>query len=66
MVAREVKPGLTTAALDRMIYDFVLAAGAIPATIYYRGLSPFELHLAQRGRLPRHSERQAPCATATS
>src|SRR3954453_12914527 len=37
MVAREVRPGLNTAALDRMIYDFVLAAGAIPATIFYRG-----------------------------
>ena len=37
MIAREVAPGVTTAALDRMIYDFVIAAGAIPATIYYRG-----------------------------
>jgi len=37
MVAREVVPGMTTASLDRLIYDFVIASGAIPATIFYRG-----------------------------
>ena len=30
-------PGVTTAELDALIYDFVIAAGAIPATIFYRG-----------------------------
>ena len=37
MVAKEVAPSVTTAELDRKIYDFVIASGAIPATIYYRG-----------------------------
>ena len=37
MLTQHVVPGVTTAALDKLVYDFVLAAGAIPATIFYRG-----------------------------
>ncbi len=37
MIADHVKPGVTTGELDDRIHDFVLAAGAIPATIFYRG-----------------------------
>jgi methionyl aminopeptidase len=37
MLAANVLPGVTTAELDELIYDFVIAAGAIPATIFYRG-----------------------------
>jgi methionyl aminopeptidase len=37
MIADHVKPGVTTGELDDLIHDFVLAAGSIPATIFYRG-----------------------------
>jgi methionyl aminopeptidase len=37
MLTTKVVPGVTTASLDDTIYDFVIAAGAIPATIFYRG-----------------------------
>ncbi len=37
MIAAHVKPGVTTKAIDDTIYDFVLANGALPATIFYRG-----------------------------
>jgi methionyl aminopeptidase len=30
-------PGVTTATIDRLIYDFITAAGAVPATLGYRG-----------------------------
>jgi methionyl aminopeptidase len=32
-----VKPGVTTAALDKVAYDYILAHGAIPACVGYRG-----------------------------
>lgn len=32
-----VVPGVETAELDRMIYDITIAAGAVPATLNYRG-----------------------------
>jgi methionyl aminopeptidase len=37
MVAGLVKPGVTTGEIDDKIYEFVVAAGAVPATVYYRG-----------------------------
>ena len=37
MLTTKVAPGVTTAELDDLVYDFVAAAGAIPATIFYRG-----------------------------
>jgi methionyl aminopeptidase len=37
MIADYVKPGVTTGELDDRIYDFVIAAGAMPATLFYRG-----------------------------
>ncbi|MGL6044475.1 MAG: type I methionyl aminopeptidase [Sandaracinobacteroides sp.] len=37
MLVPHVVPGITTLALDKLAYDFVLAAGAVPATIFYRG-----------------------------
>ncbi len=37
MIADHVKPGVTTGELDDIIHDFVLAAGSVPATIFYRG-----------------------------
>jgi methionyl aminopeptidase len=39
MLAPHVVPGISTLALDRMAYEFVLARGAVPATIFYRGYS---------------------------
>jgi len=32
-----VKPGLSTAAIDRFVLDFALAHNAYPATLLYRG-----------------------------
>jgi methionyl aminopeptidase len=37
MLTAKVAPGVTTGELDDLVYDFVAASGAIPATIYYRG-----------------------------
>lgn len=37
MLTKEVKPGITTAQIDRMAYDFMGDHGAEPATMYYRG-----------------------------
>src|SRR6201998_4779955 len=33
----EIKPGTTTAAIDRFVFDFAMAHGALPATLMYRG-----------------------------
>ncbi len=37
MITPHMVPGVTTAEIDRMIYDFVLANGGVPATLGYRG-----------------------------
>ena len=39
MLASHVRPDVATDVLDRLAYDFVLANGALPATIFYRGYS---------------------------
>ena len=37
MILPYVQPGVTTASLDRLCHDFILAHGAIPAPLNYRG-----------------------------
>jgi methionyl aminopeptidase len=37
MIAPHVRPGVTTAALDTLCHDFILAHGAQPAPLNYRG-----------------------------
>lgn len=37
MIGPHVRPGVTTAALDKLCHDFMLDHGAIPATLGYRG-----------------------------
>lgn len=37
MITPHVRPGVTTAELDRLCHDFVVARGAVPATLGYRG-----------------------------
>ncbi len=37
MIADNVKPGVTTEALDTLAYEFILDHGAIPAPLHYRG-----------------------------
>ena len=37
MLVPHMAPGTTTGEIDRLIYDFVTAAGAVPATLGYRG-----------------------------
>ncbi len=39
MLSEHVKPGVTTAQLDRLALEFGKAHGAFPATIFYRGYS---------------------------
>ncbi|QMW22679.1 type I methionyl aminopeptidase [Sandaracinobacteroides saxicola] len=39
MLVPHVRPGVPTATLDRLAYDYVLANGGIPATLFYRGYS---------------------------
>ncbi|HXY89204.1 MAG TPA: M24 family metallopeptidase, partial [Xanthobacteraceae bacterium] len=37
ILAEEVKPGVTTEALDKLVFEFALDRGALPATLMYRG-----------------------------
>ena len=37
LLVPEVKPGVTTAALDKLAYDYVIDHGATPACLGYRG-----------------------------
>ena len=37
LLVDEVKPGVTTEALDRLVFEFALDRGALPATLMYRG-----------------------------
>ena len=37
MLVPHMVPGVTTAQIDRLVYDFVTAAGSVPATLGYRG-----------------------------
>ena len=37
MIAPHVRPGVTTGTLDQLCHDFILANGAIPAPLNYRG-----------------------------
>lgn len=37
LVAREIKEGMSTAAIDRLVYEYTLAHGAIPAPLNYEG-----------------------------
>jgi len=37
MIVPHVLPGVTTDALDRLVFDFALAHGAYPAPLDYRG-----------------------------
>ena len=37
MITPHVQPGVTTEELDRLIHDFIVDHGAVPAPLYYRG-----------------------------
>ena len=37
LLAHHVRPGVTTAELDRLVLEFALAHNAVPAPLYYRG-----------------------------
>src|SRR3546814_894214 len=39
MLVPHVVPGAKTIDLDTMVYDFVTARGALPATLFYKGYS---------------------------
>src|SRR5262245_3328095 len=37
MLAGEVAPGVTTDRIDRLVFEFAMDHGALPATLMYRG-----------------------------
>jgi len=37
MIAEHVRPGVTTGEIDRLCHDYMIAHGAVPATLGYRG-----------------------------
>lgn len=37
LVAKEIKVGMTTAAIDKLVYDYTLSHGAVPAPLNYEG-----------------------------
>ena len=37
LVAQEIKEGMTTAAIDKLVYDYTMDHGAIPAPLHYEG-----------------------------
>lgn len=37
LVAKEIKAGMSTAEIDRMVYDYTVARGAVPAPLNYEG-----------------------------
>lgn len=37
LVAREIKEGMTTAEIDKLVYEYTMDHGAIPATLNYEG-----------------------------
>ena len=37
LVAQEIKEGMTTAAIDKLVYDYTMDHGAIPAPLNYEG-----------------------------
>ncbi|MCD7710644.1 MAG: type I methionyl aminopeptidase [Porphyromonadaceae bacterium] len=37
LVAQEIKVGMSTAEIDRMVYDYTVSHGAIPAPLHYEG-----------------------------
>ena len=37
MLVREIKPGVSTERIDRLVYEFGMDHGALPATLMYRG-----------------------------
>jgi methionyl aminopeptidase len=39
MLAGEIAPGVPTSRLDRLVFDFAIDHGALPATLMYRGYS---------------------------
>jgi methionyl aminopeptidase len=37
MLVDEIRPGVTTETIDRLVFDFAMARNALPATLMYRG-----------------------------
>lgn len=37
LVAKEIKAGMTTAVIDKLVYDYTLSHGAVPAPLSYEG-----------------------------
>ena len=37
LISKEIHPGMSTAEIDRMVYDYTMSHGAIPAPLNYEG-----------------------------
>ena len=58
LVAKKIKAGMSTAEIDRMVYDYTVAHGAVPAPLNYEGFPKKRMHLHQRSGVPRHTQRR--------
>ena len=59
LLVDEVKPGVTTEALDEFVYAFAMDAWRHPRPAQLSRLPQVDLHLAQSCGLPRHSRARA-------
>ncbi len=37
LISKEIRPGMSTAEIDRMVYDYTVSQGAVPAPLNYEG-----------------------------
>ena len=65
MLGREVRPGVTTAELDRLAETFIRDHGGRPAFKGYRGFPATHLPVGERGGGPRDPGPAAPARRAT-
>lgn len=47
LVAQEIRPGMTTLEIDKLVYDYTVGHGAIPAPLNYEGFPKSVWHLNQ-------------------
>ncbi len=54
MITPHVVAGVTTEELDRLCHDYILAHGAVPAPLNYKGISQINMYFAEPCCLPWH------------
>ena len=69
MLDDHVAPGVTTEEIDDFVYDFALAHGAMPATLFYKGyrhsICTSINHVVCHG-IPERASRSATATSSTS